>query len=161
MRLALEQAHEALTQGEVPVGAIVVGQDGKVLGRGFNRPISTCDPTAHAEVVALRDAAAAARNYRLSGSTVVTTVEPCLMCLGAMLHARIDRVVYGASDPKLGWTSRLTTLQDRGDGFNHRIEVTGGVLASESSQLLTEFFSNRRGAAEPVTRGCGEVPKWS
>ena len=161
MRLALEQAAQARSLGEVPVGAVVVGPGGDVLGRGFNQPIGTADPTAHAEIVALRLAAAGLGNYRLTGATVYSTVEPCLMCLGAMLHARVARLVYGAADPKLGWTSRLETLGQQDTGFNHRLDTTGGVLADESRRLLTEFFGERRGVAVPLAHGCGEVPKWS
>ena len=161
MQVALEQASRAQAAGEVPVGAVVV-RDGLVIGRGHNAPIRRRDPSAHAEVLALRRAARAARNYRLAGAVLYCTVEPCLMCLGAMLHARVARVVYGADDPKIGATGLLATLERTGAGLNHRIEVRGGVLASEARALLLDFFRERRSEpAEAPVPGCGEVPKWS
>ena len=147
MRLALEQAAAAGRQGEVPVGAIVVLDD-RVLGRGANSPIRLSDPTAHAEVLALRDAAARMENYRLVGVTLYCTVEPCLMCLGAALHARVGRVVFGTSDPKVGATAQLEELRRHGAGFNHRFETVGGVLADEAAAQLTRFFLERRDRAE-------------
>lgn len=168
MGLALDLAREAEQAGEVPVGAVVV-HDGRVVGRGHNGPIHRSDPTAHAEILALRDASARLDNYRLTGATLYTTVEPCLMCLGAMLHARIGCVVYGASDPKLGATARLDELMADGGELNHRLETIGGVRGDESSRLLVEFFRSRRGAATasresvavPEKTVDGEVPKWS
>ena len=147
MRLALEQAAAAGRQGEVPVGAIVVLDD-RVLGRGANSPIRLSDPTAHAEILALRDAAARMENYRLVGVTLYCTVEPCLMCLGAALHARVGRVVFGTSDPKVGATAQLEELRRHGAGFNHRFETVGGVLADEAAAQLTRFFLERRDRAE-------------
>ena len=147
MRLALEQAAAAGRQGEVPVGAIVVLDD-RVLGRGANSPIRLSDPTAHAEVLALRDAAARMENYRLVGVTLYCTVEPCLMCLGAALHARVGRVVFGTTDPKVGATAQLEELRRHGAGFNHRFETVGGVLADEAAAQLTRFFLERRDRAE-------------
>ena len=149
MGRALELAREAGERDEVPVGALVV-RDGEVLGEGRNGSIEACDPTAHAEVLALRRAAATARNYRLAGATLYCTVEPCLMCLGAALHARIDRLVFAADDPKIGATSRLAGLCQSGAMFNHRIEIVGGVLADTASLLLLEFFRQRRGPAADV-----------
>lgn len=142
MRLALEQAAHAGAAGEVPVGAVVVC-DGQVIGRGYNRPILAADPTAHAEVVALRDAAARVGNYRLPGCTLYVTLEPCIMCAGAMMHARLARVVYGATDPKTGACgSVLNPFAEA--RINHHTEVTGGVLADECGALLRGFFQARR-----------------
>ena len=142
MQLALAQAQLAGAAGEVPVGAVVV-LDGAVVGRGYNRPIGTSDPTAHAEVLALRDAGRAAGNYRLPGGTLYVTVEPCLMCVGAIVHARISRVVYGVSDPK-GGAVRSVLEVDRLP-LNHRFEVVEGVLGEECRALLQAFFRERRG----------------
>jgi len=143
MAIALDLAREAGAEGEVPVGAIVV-LDGKIIGRGRNAPITTSDPTAHAEIAALRDAAARLDNYRLVGADVYSTMEPCLMCLGAMLHARISRLVYGATDPKVGGTSHLEKLRTVGANFNHDFEIRGGVLDDEAAELLRDFFRERR-----------------
>jgi tRNA(Arg) A34 adenosine deaminase TadA len=154
MAMALEEARKAYARAEVPVGAVLVGEEGKVLGRGSNAPISLCDPTAHAEIQALREAAKAVKNYRLAGTTLYVTLEPCTMCLGAMVQARILRLVFGASDPKsgvLGGAADLTKLP----AFNHYVEVIGGVMAGESAELLTNFFSGRR----QTKRTEGEVPK--
>ena len=144
MRAALASAREALRAGEVPVGAVVVVED-RVVGRGHNAPISRQDPTAHAEIVALREAASLLGNYRLSGATLYCTVEPCLMCLGAALHARVARLVFGAADTKVGGTEKIEWLRSRGAEFNHRFETHGGVLAEESGALLRDFFRDRRG----------------
>jgi tRNA(adenine34) deaminase len=141
MRLALEQAALAQAEGEVPVGAVLV-QGGAVLGRGHNRPITACDPTAHAEIVALREAARAASNYRLTGATLYATVEPCLMCVGAIVHARVDTVVFGAADPKAGAVRSL--LDPDTLPLNHRFSVVEGVLAEECRDLLQQFFRSRR-----------------
>jgi tRNA(adenine34) deaminase len=130
MRRALELARKAAEDGEVPVGALVV-LDGKVAGEGWNRPISASDPTAHAEIQALRAAAASMKNYRLTGATLYVTLEPCAMCLGAMFHARIARAVYGATDPK-----KLV--------LKNEVQVEGGVLAQECGALLSAFFASRR-----------------
>ena len=141
LRLALEQAALAHERGEVPVGAVVV-QAGAVVGRGHNRPIGACDPTAHAEIVALREAARAASNYRLTGATLYVTVEPCLMCVGAIVHARIATVVFGALDPKAG---AVRSLLDPGSlPLNHRFGVVEGVLGEECRDLLQRFFRSRR-----------------
>lgn len=142
MQQALALARCAAADGEVPVGALLV-QDGKVIGEGWNKPIGEHDPTAHAEVVALRAAAQALRNYRLTGATLYVTLEPCLMCCGAMLHARIARLVYGASDPKVGAAGGHFNAFTA-SGLNHQLAVTGGVLAEESAALLQGFFRARR-----------------
>jgi tRNA(adenine34) deaminase len=142
MREALAEARRALGEGEVPVGAVVV-VDGAVVGRGHNAPIALADPTAHAEVLALRAAARALGNYRLPGATLFATVEPCAMCCGAALHARVRRVVFGALDPKAGAVVSLHRLLDDAR-LNHRIAARGGVRAGESAALLREFFSTRR-----------------
>lgn len=142
MRAALEQAARAAAAGEVPVGAVIV-QGGRITAQGHNGPIAGSDPTAHAEIVALRHAATAAENYRLPDAEIYVTLEPCLMCVGAMLHARIRRLVFGAYDPKAGAAGSVLDLAaDR--RLNHRIEVTGGLLADECSARLKSFFSERR-----------------
>jgi tRNA(adenine34) deaminase len=141
MRLALAEAARAREAGEVPVGAVVV-RDDVVVGRGFNQPIGTSDPTAHAEIVALREAARGAGNYRLPGATLYVTVEPCLMCVGALVHARIATVVYGVADPKGGAVRSL--LDPNALPLNHRFESVEGVLADECRPLLQDFFRERR-----------------
>lgn len=145
MELALQQARLAAASGEVPVGAVVV-VNGTVVGRGYNRPISSIDPTAHAEIVALRAAAIAVDNYRLTGATVYVTVEPCLMCVGAMVHARVGLVVYGAKEPKAGAIESMTHAHEL-SGLNHRLTALGGVHADESRALLQAFFQARRTSA--------------
>ena len=142
MRRALARAAEAAAAGEVPVGAVVV-RDGRVIGEGFNQPVATHDPTAHAEVIALRAAAKAVGNYRLTNATMYVTVEPCLMCVGAMVHARIGVVVYGATEPKAGALQSMTNAHEL-PGLNHRVTVLGGVLEQESRDLLQAFFKDRR-----------------
>lgn len=142
MRTALAEAQRAAEAGEVPVGAVVV-RDGELLGRGFNRPIGSIDPTAHAEMVALRAAALKTGNYRLPGSALYVTVEPCLMCAGALIHARVQRLVYGALEPKSGAVASADRVLE-GNAVNHRVEVTGGVLADDCARLLTAFFASRR-----------------
>ena len=142
MREALGEARRGGQAGEVPIGAVVV-LDGAIVGRGHNEPIARSDPTAHAEIVALREAAGAIGNYRLGGATLYATVEPCAMCCGAALHARVARVVYGAPDPKAGAVRSLHRLLDD-ERLNHRIAVRGEVLAEESAALLRGFFETRR-----------------
>jgi len=144
MRLALEQARLAGQRGEVPVGAVVLDARQECIGLGFNQTIMDSDPTAHAEIVALRRAAARAGNYRLPGATVYVTLEPCAMCLGAMLHARVARVVYGAPDPKTGACGGVIDLAAE-PRLNHHTQVRGGVLADECGELLRQFFRIRRG----------------
>lgn len=143
MRRALELARLAQECGEVPVGAIVV-KDGEIIGRGFNQPIRSADPTAHAEIMALRDAAQRSANYRLPGCTLYVTLEPCLMCTGAIFHARIDRVVFGASDPKTGVAGSVINLYDESRLNHHAQQVTPGVLADECGALISDFFKARR-----------------
>ena len=142
MQHALALARRAQEEGEVPVGAVVV-LDEKVIGEGWNRPVSASDPTAHAEVQAMRSAAQTLRNYRLLGSTLYVTLEPCAMCVGAMFHARIRRVVYGASDPKTGAAGSTVNLFEE-KRLNHHALVQGGVLAEECGALLSAFFASRR-----------------
>lgn len=142
MREALSMARSAECLGEVPVGAVVV-LDGVIVGRGFNSPIGESDPTAHAEIVALRDAARNLENYRLPGCELFVTLEPCAMCAGAILHSRIARVVYGARDPKTGVHGSVVDLFAV-ERLNHHTQVEGGVLADECSRLLSGFFANRR-----------------
>lgn len=141
--LALVEARRAADAGEVPIGAVVV-LDGRVIARAHNAPITLHDPTAHAEVLALRAAARETGNYRLERTIVYTTVEPCLMCCGALVHARVARLVYGAADPKAGAAASLYRILDDGR-LNHRVEVTAGVRSEECAALLTEFFRARRG----------------
>jgi tRNA(adenine34) deaminase len=143
MGLALEEAHAGLAAGEVPVGAVLVGEGGEILARTFNRPIGLSDPTAHAEILALREGARLLGNYRLLGSSLYVSIEPCLMCLGALLHARVRRLVFGASDPKGGACVSLYRLHED-TRFNHRLEVTGGVLEAECREVVQEFFKARR-----------------
>jgi len=147
MRAALELAREAENLGEVPVGAVVV-KDGEIVGRGFNAPISHRDPSAHAEMMALRDAAQQLGNYRLAGCELFVTLEPCLMCAGAIMHARIARVVYGASDPKTGVCGSVLDVFAE-QRLNHHAEVTGGVLAEECGAMLSNFFAVRRRQQRP------------
>jgi len=142
MHEALRLARQAGLQGEVPVGAVVV-KDDRIVGRGYNAPIGSNDPTAHAEVRALRDAAATLENYRLGGCTLYVTLEPCAMCAGAIMHARIARVVYGASDPKTGACGSVVDLFAE-SRLNHHTEVSGGVLAAEAAKQLSDFFADRR-----------------
>jgi tRNA(adenine34) deaminase len=142
MEEALRAARRALAAGEVPVGAVIVHQ-GKVVGRGFNRNVLDSDPTAHAEVVALREAGAAIGNHRLSDCELFATIEPCAMCAGAMVHARIRRLVYGADDPKAGAVGSALHVLNH-PALNHRIEVRGGVLAGRCAEILQEFFRSRR-----------------
>ena len=142
MRYALNRAIEAGERGEVPVGAIVV-IDGDIIAEGFNAPIATDDPTAHAEIVAIRRAAAQLGNYRLPNATLYVTIEPCQMCVGAMIHARVARLVYGAPEPKAGAIESAMQAHEH-PSLNHRLEVTGGVLANESRELMQAFFRERR-----------------
>jgi tRNA(adenine34) deaminase len=142
MREALELAREAARRGEVPVGAVVVA-NGEIIGRGFNQPIGTNDPTAHAEIVALRDAARRMGNYRLTGSTLVVTIEPCQMCVGAMIHARVAKVVYGAREPKAGAIESAMRAHEH-PALNHRMDAEGGILEDETADLMRSFFASRR-----------------
>lgn len=145
MRLALAQASHAQALGEIPVGAVVV-QDNKVIATGFNQPIGLHDPTAHAEVMALRAAAAVLGNYRLPGCTLYVTLEPCIMCSGAIMHARLDRIVFGARDPKTGVAGSVMDIFANRQ-INHHARAEGGVLEQECSQLLKDFFAMRRAQA--------------
>jgi tRNA(adenine34) deaminase len=143
MAVALGLANQAAAIGEVPVGAVVTDARGRIIGTGFNRTIIDSDPTAHAEVVALRAAARELKNYRLPGATLYVTLEPCIMCIGAMLHARLARVVYGAADPKTGACGSVLDIGAVAQ-LNHHTQITGGVLADASGQLLKDFFKARR-----------------
>jgi tRNA(adenine34) deaminase len=142
MELALAQARAAAEAGEVPVGAVIV-KDGEILAQGQNRNLRDHDPAAHAEIVALRQAAARLGNHRLGGCVIFTTIEPCAMCAGAMIHARVARLVYGASDPKAGAAGSVLQVVNH-PKLNHQMEVTSGVLAEQCSQILQEFFRRRR-----------------
>ena len=148
MHAALEQARLALAAGEVPIGAVVV-IDGRIVGRGYNQPIGAVDPTAHAEMLALRAAAAASGNYRLTGARLYVTVEPCLMCVGALVHARIAEVIYGTAEPKTGALVSTVRAHET-PGLNHRLLATGGLLADQCRELMQTFFRSRRktGAAQ-------------
>jgi len=143
MRRAIELARLAEAAGEVPVGAVIV-RGNEIIGEGFNRPISQRDPTAHAEMVALRAAAALSDSYRLSGTTLYVTLEPCAMCAGAMVHARVERLVYAAPDPRAGAAGSVFNVV-RSPALNHRLDVDGGVLGEECGALLRNFFLARRG----------------
>jgi tRNA(adenine34) deaminase len=142
MQQALEQAGLAALAGEVPVGALIV-RNGEVIARAFNRPITNHDPSAHAEMLALRQAALAEENYRLPGTTLYVTLEPCIMCAGAMLHARVDRIVYGAADPKTGAAGSVLDVFSS-KLLNHQTIIEGGVMGQECGQLLRDFFKERR-----------------
>lgn len=143
MRLALDEARQAAREDEVPVGAVLVAADGRLLARAHNRPVALHDPTAHAEILALRAAGAASGNYRLGGGVLVVTLEPCAMCAAALVHARLAGVVYGATDRLAGAVTSCTETLDQ-PFFNHRVWHMGGVLARESVDLLQDFFAGRR-----------------
>lgn len=142
MRMALDEARAAADRGEVPVGAVVVSGD-RAIARAGNQTIAHCDPTAHAEIVALRNAAAAVGNYRLLGASIYVTIEPCAMCAGAMIQARVAQLVYGADDPKAGAVRSCLSVLSHAQ-LNHRVEVTSGILQDEAAALLREFFAARR-----------------
>jgi tRNA(adenine34) deaminase len=142
MQQALEQAQQAAMAGEVPVGAVLV-RDGQVISKGFNQPISNSDPSAHAEMMAMRAAAQDEANYRLPGTTLYVTLEPCTMCAGAMLHARVGRVVFGAADPKTGAAGSVLNIFSEKQ-INHQTQVEGGIMADECGQVLRDFFKERR-----------------
>ena len=143
MRAALAQAQIAAEMNEVPVGAVLVDANGELLAAGHNQPISACDPSAHAEIVTLRQAALKLDNYRLPDTTLYVTLEPCTMCVGALVHARVKRLVYAAREPRSGAIESAQQLFETGE-YNHRPEIEGGLLAAESSELLTAFFKARR-----------------
>lgn len=142
MAQAIIEAQKADTKNEVPVGAVVV-LDGEVIGRGFNQPISSCDPCAHAEVLALRDAAKNIQNYRLSDATLYVTIEPCTMCAGAIVHSRVSKLVFGAPEPKAGVVQSQETIFEK-PYFNHQLDVEGGVMAEECTAVIQTFFQRRR-----------------
>jgi tRNA(adenine34) deaminase len=142
MQAALDEARRGLEAGEVPIGAVLVIDD-RIVARGFNQPISAVDPTAHAEIVVLREAARHVGNYRLTGATLYVTVEPCLMCVGALVHARIGVVVFGAAEPRSGALGSAVRAHET-PGLNHRLTVVGGVLEDESRALMQDFFRERR-----------------
>ena len=142
MQQALDQAKLAAMAGEVPVGAVLV-RDGKIISRGFNQPIGNSDPSAHAEMIALRSAAQLESNYRLPGTTLYVTLEPCIMCAGAMLHARVERLVFGATDPKTGAAGSVLNVFSEKQ-INHQTQVEGGIMDDEFSQVLRDFFKGRR-----------------
>ena len=153
MDRALELAMQAWACGEVPVGAVVVDIQGKIIGEGYNRTITTPDPTAHAEVVALRAAAANVSNYRLPGATVYVTLEPCVMCMGAMLHARVGKIVYAATDPKTGACGSVLCLQQHTQ-LNHQTTVEQGLRETEAADLLRRFFKERRAQQKALRKSC-------
>lgn len=142
MRLALEEAELAYKQDEVPIGAIAVTKEGVIAGRGFNNPIKSNDPTSHAEIIALREAATYLKNYRLPGVTLFVTLEPCIMCYGAIVQARIEKLVFGAYDKRSGITSKLGLIKSI--NLNHYVDIKGGVLEKQCANLLTTFFEGKR-----------------
>jgi tRNA(adenine34) deaminase len=142
MREALSEAHKAESEGEVPVGAVVL-LNGKIIGRGHNHPIREHDPTAHAEIIALRQATRNITNYRIPGSVLIVTIEPCVMCVGAMIQARVEELIYGADDPRFGAVRSCYQLADE-NRLNHEIQVVSGILEQECSALVTSFFASRR-----------------
>jgi tRNA(adenine34) deaminase len=148
MMMALDEARSAFAAGEVPVGACVIDAGGVLLAAGHNLTITNSDPTAHAEIVAIRSAAAAIGNYRLTGATVYTTIEPCAMCAGALVNSRVRRLVYGAVDERFGGIETHFGI-GKGSELNHSLEVTGGVLAAECRALMQDFFRSRRSRSEP------------
>lgn len=148
MSLALKLARQAFDLGEVPVGAVLV-QEGKLIGQGYNSPIDSLDPTAHAEIAAIRDASQQIGNYRLTGSTLYVTVEPCSMCAGAIVHSRIERIVFGATEPKSGAICSAAQFFDS-EFINHKPQSEGGVMAQECANLMTEFFAKRRKAKKKL-----------
>lgn len=154
MRYAQQLAEQAAEAGEVPVGAVVV-RDGEVLGEGWNKPISGHDPCAHAEIIALRNAATNVENYRLIGATLYVTIEPCTMCAGAIVHSRVKRLVYGATEPKAGAISSNAQVLDQ-PWMNYRVEYQGGVLAEECSQMISAFFQRRRAAKKAAKQAAKE-----
>jgi tRNA(adenine34) deaminase len=156
MELALKEAEKGLREGEVPIGAVVIGLDKEVISKAHNQPIARNDPTAHAEILALRSAGTKYGNYRLNGLTLVATIEPCLMCMGAIINARISRLVFGAFDPKSGAVGSLYNLPED-HRLNHRIEVVSGVMEQKCGKLLQDFFRLHR----DKNGISGEVPKWS
>jgi tRNA(adenine34) deaminase len=154
MEAALDQARLALAAGEVPIGAVLV-IDGQIVARGFNQPITSCDPTAHAEILVLRDGARTIGNYRLTDADLYVTLEPCLMCVGALVHARVKSVIYGAAEPKTGaLVSTVRALET--PGLNHRFEVTGGVLEMAARELIQEFFRGKRRASDATPGAAGK-----
>ncbi|ETN93029.1 tRNA-specific adenosine deaminase [Gammaproteobacteria bacterium MOLA455] len=148
MSRALVLAQQAAAAGEVPVGALVV-KGGEVIGEGYNQPITSCDPTGHAEIIALRNAATALGNYRLSGCDLYVTIEPCTMCVGAMVHARIGRIIFGAREPRAGALESQLRLMDESH-YNHSIEWQGGVLADECGAIMSGFFRAKRAAGKAL-----------
>ncbi|MGY2463585.1 tRNA adenosine(34) deaminase TadA [Vreelandella sulfidaeris] len=143
MHRALDQAHLAADAGEVPVGAVIVDAQGEIIGAGCNAPVASCDPSGHAEIRALRAAGKHQGNYRLEGCTLFVTLEPCMMCAGAMIHARLSRLVYGAAEPRAGMVESKANLLAQ-PWFNHQVEISAGVLGPESRKLLKAFFAARR-----------------
>ena len=143
MYRALDQAHLAADAGEVPVGAVIVDAQGEIIGAGCNAPVASCDPSGHAEIRALRAAGKHQGNYRLEGCTLFVTLEPCMMCAGAMIHARLSRLVYGAAEPRAGMVESKANLLAQ-PWFNHQVEISAGVLGPESRKLLKAFFASRR-----------------
>lgn len=164
MEEALEEAEKGLRQGEVPVGAVLANSEGHIIARAHNQPITLSDPSAHAEILALRKAGMQCNNYRLPGCVLVVTLEPCLMCMAALIHARIGQLFFGASDPKGGAAGSLYDIA-KDTRLNHQINVQGGILKEACGDIIRAFFQGRRQetlrAKKPKRAACGEVPKWS
>ncbi len=150
MRRALQQAQRAAAEDEVPVGAVLLDAEGRMLAEDRNRPIASCDPTGHAEIRVLREAARRVENYRLVGTTLYVTLEPCAMCVGALVHARVARLVYGAPEPKTGAIESAGQLFEH-MAFNHRLEIEGGMLDDEAAALISRFFAERRALKKKTT----------
>jgi tRNA(adenine34) deaminase len=157
MAQALLEAKKAYSKGEVPIGAVLADARGHILSRAHNQPISLCDPTAHAEILAIRKACSIQKNYRLTRCLLVATIEPCIMCMGAAIHSRVSTLVFGAHDIKGGAAGSLVDLS-RDDRLNHRMEIVSGVMEDECRELMRTFFQARRGKGNKP--GKGEVPKW-
>lgn len=156
MQYAIKLANHAEAIGEIPVGAVIVDENNQIIGEGFNQPISKHNPTAHAEMIAIAQAGEFLKNYRLLNTTLYVTLEPCIMCAGAIIHSRIKRVVYGASDLKTGAAGSFTNILSH-EGINHFAQVTGGVLAQECSTLLSNFFKKRRQQKKLLKIDCKKV----
>ena len=160
MKIALAEAEKAFQKREIPIGAVIINDAGRILSKAHNESITRKDPTAHAEILALRQAAETVKNYRLSNTKLYVTIEPCLMCAGALIQARVEEVIFGACDPKGGALKSLYKVAED-DRLNHQIKVTSGILESDCAEIIHRFFKERRGDKKDNYLSGGEVPKWS